>query len=90
MTIYSAVTGTSMDAIEREFEGKGYGYFKEQVGNAVAETLAPIQKEYDRLLADKAYLEACYQEGAAQANRLAMRTLRKVYKKVGFLPLEGK
>ena len=90
MTIYSAVTGTSMDAIEREFDGKGYGYFKEQVGNAVAETLAPIQKEYDRLLADKAYLEACYQEGAAQANRLAMRTLRKVYKKVGFLPLEGK
>lgn len=90
MTIYSAVTGASMDAIEREFEGKGYGYFKEQVGNAVAETLAPIQKEYDRLLADKAYLEACYQEGAAQANRLAMRTLRKVYKKVGFLPLEGK
>lgn len=90
MTIYSAVTGASMDAIEREFDGKGYGYFKEQVGNAVAETLAPIQKEYDRLLADKAYLEACYQEGAAQANRLAMRTLRKVYKKVGFLPLEGK
>lgn len=90
ITIYSAVTGTSMDAIEREFEGKGYGYFKEQVGNAVAETLAPIQKEYDRLLADKAYLEACYQEGAAQANRLAMRTLRKVYKKVGFLPLERK
>ncbi len=90
MTIYSAVTGASMDAIEREFDGKGYGYFKEQVGNAVAETLAPIQKEYDRLLADKAYLEACYQEGAAQANRLAMRTLRKVYKKVGFLPLEGR
>ena len=90
MTIDSAVTGAAMDAIGREFDGRGYGYFKEQVGNAVAETLAPIQKEYDRLLADKAYLEACYQEGAAQANRLAMRTLRKVYKKVGFLPLEGK
>lgn len=88
MTIYSSVTGADFAAIEREFDGKGYGYFKEQVGNAVAETLRPIQEEYARLLGDKAYLKACYAEGAARANRLAMRTLSKVYKKVGFLPAE--
>ena len=88
MTIYSAVTGADFAAIEREFDGKGYGYFKEQVGNAVAETLLPIQKEYERLLADKAYLKECYTDGAARANRLAVRTLSKVYKKVGFIPLE--
>lgn len=88
MTIYSAVTGADFAAVEREFDGKGYGYFKEQVGNAVAETLLPIQEEYARLLADKAYLKACYADGAARANRLAMRTLSKVYKKVGFIPAE--
>ena len=54
----------------------------------MAETLLPIQEEYTRLLADKAYLKACYADGAARANRLAMRTLSKVYKKVGFIPAE--
>ena len=88
MSIYSALTGADYASIEREFDGKGYGYFKEQVGNCVAETLRPIQEEYARLLADKAYLKECYTEGAERANRLAARTLAKVYKKVGFLPFE--
>ena len=37
-------------------------------------------------LEDKAYLEQIYQEGAAKAQYLANKTLRKVYKKVGFVP----
>lgn len=85
MTIYSAVTGADYAAIEREFEGKGYGYFKEQVGLAVAEELRPVQETYKKLLADKAYLETCYRDGAAQAQRIADRTCRKVYRKIGFL-----
>ena len=88
MSIYSVLTGSSFEAIEREFDGKGYGYFKEQVGNVVAETLAPIQAEYQRLLAEKAYVEKCYTEGAERARRMAHRTLQKVYKKIGFLPLD--
>lgn len=85
MSIYSVITGSDYDAIEREFEGKGYGYFKEQVGNAVAEHLNPIREEYDRLLADKAYLEKCYTEGAQKAEHFASRTVKKVYKKLGFI-----
>ena len=88
MSIYSALTGADYASIEREFDGKGYGYFKEQVGSCVAETLRPIQEEYARLLADKAYLKECYTEGAERVNRIAVRTLSKVYKKVGFLPFE--
>ncbi len=87
MTIYSVMTGSDFAAIEREFDGKGYGCFKEQVGNAVAETLRPIQDEFARLTADKAYLEECYRAGAAKADHFAQRTLAKVYKKIGFLPL---
>ena len=86
MTIYSAVTGKSFDEIETEFAGCGYGKFKPAVGEAVVETLRPIREETQRLLKDKAYLESVYRDGAQKASYVAEKTLRKVYKKVGFLP----
>ena len=85
MSIYSAVTGKSFEAIEAEFDGKGYGAFKPVVGEAVVEMLRPIQEETRRLLSDKAYLEGVYRAGAEKASYVAEKTLRKVYKKVGFL-----
>ncbi len=85
MSIYSACTGKTYAEIEAEFEGKGYGAFKPAVGEAVAETLRPIREETERLLADKSYLEGVYRAGAEKAAYVAEKTLRKVYKKVGFL-----
>ena len=85
MNIYSAITGKSYEEIEAEFEGKGYGAFKPVVGEAVVELLRPIREETQRLLADKTYLESVYRAGAEKASYVAEKTLRKVYKKVGFL-----
>ena len=85
MNIYAAVTGKTFDEIEAEFDGKGYGAFKPAVGEAVVETLRPIREETERLLADKAYLESVYKAGAEKASYVANKTLRKVYKKVGFV-----
>ena len=85
MQIYSAVTGKSFETIEAEFDGKGYGAFKPAVGEAVVELLRPIREETERLLADKGYLEGVYRAGAEKASYVAEKTLRKVYKKVGFL-----
>ena len=85
MSIYSAVTGKSYDEIEAEFEGKGYGAFKPAVGEAVVELLRPIREESQRLIKDKAYLESVYRAGAEKAGYVAEKTLRKVYKKIGFL-----
>ena len=85
MTIYASVTGKSYDEIEAEFAGKGYGVFKPAVGEAVIETLRPIREEAERLLKDKAYLESVYRKGAEKASYVAEKTLRKVYKKVGFI-----
>lgn len=85
ITIYASVTGKSFDEVAREFDGKGYGVFKQAVGEAVAEHLRPIREEYARLSADPAYLEACYTEGARRALSISNRTLEKVYKKVGFV-----
>ena len=85
MTIYSVATGRSFDEIEAEFDGKGYGAFKPAVGEAVLEMFRPIREETERILADKAYLESVYRAGAEKAGYVANKTLRKVYKKVGFV-----
>ncbi len=85
MSIYSAVTGKTMDDIEVEFEGKGYGDFKSAVAEAVAETLRPIQERHADLIKNKDYLETVYKRGAEQANRTAVKTISKVYRKVGFI-----
>ncbi len=85
MNIYSAVTGKTLDEIESEFDGKGYGVFKPAVAEAVIEALRPIQEKYADLMKNKDYLEAVYKEGAEIANRVAFKTISKVYRKVGFI-----
>ena len=85
MQIYAVSTGQTFEQIEAEFAGRGYGDFKKAVGESVVEMLRPIRDETERLLADKAYLETIYRNGAERASRVADRTVSKVYKKVGFL-----
>ena len=85
MTIYRAFTGKSLDEIEREFDGRGYGDFKLAVGEACADGLAPVRAEFDRLIADKAYLEEVMKAGAQDAFVNARRTLSKVRRKLGFV-----
>ena len=85
MNIYSSVTGLSFEEIERDFAGKGYGAFKPAVGDAVIELLRPIREESLRLLAEKDLLRSIYTDGAERASAVARRTLRKVYKRIGFV-----
>jgi len=85
ITIYSAVTGKTADEVEKEFAGKGYGDFKLAVGETVADTLAPVKAEYDRIITDKKALEALYREGAKKAEYVARKTYFKAMKKVGFV-----
>ncbi|MGM9651290.1 MAG: tryptophan--tRNA ligase [Faecousia sp.] len=85
MTIYSCATGRTFAQIETEFAGQGYGSFKTAVGESVVELLRPIREEATRLIADKAYLQDVCRSGAQKAEYIAQKTLRKVYKKVGFV-----
>lgn len=85
MDIYSAVTGKTMEDIEQEFEGKGYGDFKVAVAQAVIQEITPIQQRFDELMKDKGQLEALMKQGAEKASHVADRTLRKVMKKIGFV-----
>ncbi len=85
LSIMSAVTGRSIENIVSDYSGKGYGDFKADVAEAVVEAIRPIRAKYDELSNDKTYLMSICEKGAERANAMAQRTLRKVYKKVGFV-----
>ncbi|HIR89119.1 MAG TPA: tryptophan--tRNA ligase [Candidatus Fimimorpha faecalis] len=84
INIYSACTGKTPDEIVAEFDGKGYGEFKLAVGESVASILKPIQDKQADLLKNKDYVDNIIKTNAEKANYVAMKTLRKVQKKVGF------
>ncbi len=86
INIYSAFSGESIEKIENKYEGKGYGKFKGDLVEVVVEGLKPIQEKYHYYVKNKDYLEEIYKKGAEKAERVAIKTLRKVYKKVGFIP----
>lgn len=86
MSILSAITDDSFDKIENDFDGKGYGALKQTVADAVIAELAPLQSDYDKIRADKAYLTKVMSDGAEKAGRSSVKILRKVHKKVGFVP----
>ncbi len=87
MSILSTFSGQSFEAIEKDFEGKGYGAFKDAVADAVVETLSPIQAKYNQIISDKLYLSEVMTGSAERAARLAARTMTKVRKKVGLAAL---
>lgn len=85
LTIYSIASGeTISEAVER-FSGAGYGEFKVKTAEAVIEMLRPVRERYEDIIKNKDYLESVYKNGAMTAEKIASRTLSKVYKKLGFI-----
>ncbi len=86
LNIYSAFTLESIDEIVERYEGVGYGKFKEELAEVVVQGLAPIHEKYNYLMKNKDYLESVYKSGGAEkAEYQAMKMLRKVYRKIGFV-----
>lgn len=86
LAIYAAVCDKTIEDAEKEFVGLGYGDFKLKVGEAVASIIEPIRQEKNKLLANKDYLDDVLKSGAERAERIAVKTLSKVYKKIGLVP----
>jgi tryptophanyl-tRNA synthetase len=85
--ILAAVRGIEPDAVEREFDGAGYGAFKQAVADAVIEYLAPVRERYEELRSDEAGLERTLAEGAAKAAGIAADTLADVRDAMGVGPV---
>ena len=86
LRIHSALSGRSIDELERDFEGRGYGDLKAEVAEVVLEVLTPFRKRTLELLDDPAELDRLLAEGADRARAISSRTLGRVYERVGFLP----
>jgi tryptophanyl-tRNA synthetase len=87
ISILKVISGMSIEEIENKYQGLGYAQFKTDVAEALIKELEPIQNKVKELLTDKGYLESIYKRGAEKANYVANKTLRKMQKKIGFIPV---
>jgi tryptophanyl-tRNA synthetase len=85
LTIYSALSGLTVESIEAEYAGRGYGDFKKGLAEVVTETFGPVRERALELLADPAELDRILAANAARADEVADQTLADVYDKVGLL-----
>jgi tryptophanyl-tRNA synthetase len=84
--ILAVARETSEDEIEREFEGSGYGDFKQAVAEAVVDFLAPVRDRYEELRPDEAALDDALTAGAEKARAIAAGTLAEVRAAIGVGP----
>jgi tryptophanyl-tRNA synthetase len=85
LEIMSVATDEPIDALERRFEGSGYGDLKEAVGESVVELLTPIRERFEALRADERELQRLLSVGAEKARRTAEPTLEAMYERMGFV-----
>ena len=81
-----AINGSTVEELVEYYKDKGYAELKKDVAEAIISELEPIQLKVKEILKDKSYLEGVYKEGAEKANYVAMKTLRKMQKKIGLIP----
>ncbi len=86
LTIYSALTGRSIDDLVAAYAGHGYGDLKKDLGQVVADFVTPVQQRTRGYLDDPAQLDKLLAVGAEKARAVAATTLADVYDKIGFLP----
>ncbi|TFD25246.1 MULTISPECIES: tryptophan--tRNA ligase [Cryobacterium] len=86
LTIYSVLAGESIESIENEYAGRGYGDLKKGLVEVVLGTFDPIRQRVAELLDDPAELDRVLASNAARASDVANETLATVYDRVGFLP----
>jgi tryptophanyl-tRNA synthetase len=87
--IMGVATGEAIPQIEAQFDGEGYGAFKEAVGEAVVALLAPIRERYEALRADERELQRLLAVGAEKARRASEPTLEQMYERMGFARAEA-
>jgi len=89
LTIFSAVTDRDIDEIAKEYDGRGYGYLKVDLADAVVSFLEPFQERANTYLADPAELDRVLADGADRARAIARPVLDRLYERFGLLPARG-
>lgn len=82
MSIMSKITNESFESIEKRYEGKGYGEFKKEVAELVANLLSDIQSKYHKYN-NETLLNQILEKGAQKATLVAKDTLSRATKALG-------
>jgi tryptophanyl-tRNA synthetase len=82
LTIYSVFSGTPIAALEKSYDGLGYGTFKKDLVEVVCDNLAPIQERYHQIRPSDE-LQKTLEDGAQRANEIAQRTISRVKDRFG-------
>ncbi len=83
LTIFAVLAGRSIESIEAEYAGRGYGDLKKGLAEVVEATFSPIRERTNELLSDRAELDRLLAGAAERANAVANATLDRVYKAMG-------
>ena len=77
LSIYSALSGKTVESLVAEYDGKGYGDFKKDLVDVTIEALAPIKARYEEIRNSDELIEIL-KDGALRANDIATKTLKRV------------
>ncbi|BBG04513.1 tryptophanyl-tRNA synthetase [Pseudonocardia autotrophica] len=89
LTINAAMTDRKVSEVEAEYEGRGYGDLKKDLGEIVAAFAEPFAERVRGYLADPAELDRVLAHGATRAREVSGATLAAVHERIGFLPPAG-
>ena len=87
LTIYSLFSRKTIAELEKEYDGKNYSVFKNDLAEIIIEGLSPIQKKYKELSANPDYIKKVLRNGAEKAKTIASQTMSEVRSKIGFLEI---
>jgi tryptophanyl-tRNA synthetase len=85
LTIHSALSGQTVEQLEEQFAGRGYGDLKKELAEVVTDFVTPVRTRTQELLDDPAELQRVLARGAARAREVASHTVAEAYDRVGFL-----
>ena len=88
LTLYSCLTGESIEAIETKYAGQGYGHLKLDLADHIIEFLKPIQENYRSIINDERYLGQALRNGAESAKHVSEKLIRRMNERLGFIPFE--
>ena len=83
LTIYSLVTDQSIQDIEKQFKGKGYGDFKKSLAKVLVDYLEPFRRKEKELETRDVYVKDILEKGASRAKIIAETTMKEVREKMG-------
>ena len=83
LTIHSLLSGKSVEDIEKNYEGKGYVEFKNDLAEMTVDFLGPFREKRNKLSKDKEYVESILEISEEKAIAIAARTMKEVRQKMG-------